>query len=327
MRQAEDRLRRLFPNGLFQGRGLWMLVIFLLGAWLMTGFYRVGAQEQGVVLRFGEYVKTTPPGLNYHLPWPIETAITPEVTRVNRAEIGFVSREGRPSTDVNQEALMLTGDENIVNINFVVFWQIKNAGEYLFNVEDPPATVKMVAESAMREIIGKGQIQNILTQGRQEIEIATQALMQATLDAYGAGIQVNQVNLQKVDPPSDVIDAFRDVQAAQADRERAQNEAEAYRNDIVPRARGEAQRSIQQAEAYKQEVIANAEGEVNRFTSIYNEYRNARDVTARRLYIEMMEAVLSGKNKVVVDNERGGVVPYMPLPSLPQATPNQTERR
>ena len=331
LKRGQDRFRGMMPGGALGGRGLLLIVAVALLAWFASGFYRVLPEEQGVVLRFGEWVKTTQPGLNYHLPWPIETALTPKVTRVNREEIGFrSSAEGfrqAPQRDVEEESLMLTGDENIVDIDFAVLWIIKDAGQFLFNIENPPVTIKAVAESTMREVIGKNQIQRILTEGRNPIELATQQLMQQVLDGYGAGVQITQVTLQKVDPPGAVIEAFRDVQAAQADRERAQNEAEAYRNDIIPRARGEAQRLVQQAEAYKQEVIANSQGDASRFLAVYNEYRQAKDVTAKRMYLETMEQVLRGMNKIVIDSREGpGVVPYLPLPEL-RRTQTQEQRR
>ncbi|MEM7022871.1 MAG: FtsH protease activity modulator HflK [Pseudomonadota bacterium] len=221
------------------------------------------------------------------------------------------------------ESLMLTGDENIVDINFVTLWQIKDAGEFLFNIRDPEQTVKSVAESVMREIIGETPIAEATTEGRGEIELQARELIQKTLDEYGAGILVNQVQLQKVDPPGEVIDAFRDVQRAQADRERAQNEAETFANDILPRARGEAERLVQESQAYRQEVVADAQGDAQRFLAVYNEYINAPDVTTRRIYLETMEEVLRDMNKVVIDGATGGggggssgVIPYLPLPEL-----------
>jgi membrane protease subunit HflK len=322
LRRGQDRFRGMLPGGDLSGKTLIFGVIVLALIWLATGVYRVNADEQGVVLRFGAYSRTTMPGLNYHLPWPIESVLKPPVSRQNREEIGFRS-VGDPVRqvsirDVPDESLMVTGDQNIVDIDFAVQWRIKDAGEFLFNVENPSQTIKLVAESAMREVIGKSQIQRVLTEGRGPVEQSTRDLMQRVLDSYKAGILIIQVNLQKVDPPSQVIEAFRDVQAAQADRERATNEAEAYRNDIIPRARGEAQRMVQAAEAYKQEVTANAQGEAARFTSVYNEYRLAKDVTARRMYLETMEQILRGTNKVVVDQKAGapGVQPYLPLPEL-----------
>ena len=320
LRRGQERFKGMLPGGNMSGKGIVVAALVLAAVWLASGFYRVNEGEQGVVLRFGKYVKTTSPGLNYRLPWPIETALTPQVERVNREEIGMRGPSsdtfGRGRGDA-EKSLMLTGDQNIVDIDFAVLWKISDAGKFLFNIENPAQTVKVVAESAMREVIGKNPIQRILTEGRGQIEQRTRTLLQQVLDSYDSGIQITQVNLQKSDPPAQVIDAFRDVQAALADRERAQNEAEAYRNDIVPRARGEAQRLLQQAEAYKQEVVANAQGEAARFTSVYNEYRAAKDVTARRLYLESMEQILRGTTKIIIDQKHGqGVLPYLPLPEL-----------
>ena len=251
----------------------------------------------------------------------METAVTPKVTKVNRIDVGYrsASDTGRATSvsDVPEESLMLTGDENIVDIDYSVFWIIKDAGKFLFNIQSPEDTVKSVAETAMREVIAKNGIQSILTEGRAQIEIDTQNIMQEILDSYDSGISITQVQTQKADPPKEVIDAFRDVQAAKADKERAQNEAEAYANDVIPRARGEAAQILQQAEAYKQEVVALAEGEASRFLAIYNEYRKARTVTQERMYLETMEKVMADINKIIIDKKSGGgVVPYLPLPEL-----------
>jgi len=278
--------------------------------------------EQGVVLRFGKYVTTTQPGLNYHIPYPVETVLTPKVTKVNRMDVGFRSETdsgfttGGGVADVPEESLMLTGDENIVNIDFSVFWVIKDAGKFLFKIQDPPATVKAAAETAMREVIAKSKLQSILTEGRSKIEIETQEIAQGLLDEYESGIQITQVQTQKADPPDEVIDAFRDVQAARADMERSKNEAEAYANDVIPRARGEAAQILQQAEAYKKQVVAAAEGEASRFLAIYTEYAKAKVVTKERMYLETMEKVLADIDKVIIDRKAGGVVPYLPLPEL-----------
>jgi membrane protease subunit HflK len=247
--------------------------------------------------------------------------MTPKVTRVNRVDIGFrssgdVSRSGAIS-EIKEESAMLTGDENIVDINYSVFWVIKDAGKYLFNIQDPQGTIKAVAETAMREIIARKKIQSILTQGRTDIETEAHKIMQQILDQYNSGIEVTQVQAQKSDPPAQVIDSFRDVQAAKADKERQQNEAQAYANDVIPRARGEAAKIVQDAEAYKREVVAQAEGEASRFIAIYNEYAKAKTVTQERMYLETMEKVLSGVNKIIIDKQSGsGVVPYLPLPDL-----------
>jgi membrane protease subunit HflK len=290
--------------------------------WASSGFYKVGADEQGVVMRFGEYDGLPkPPGLHYHLPSPIETALTPKVTRINRIDVGYRTSgdTGRTTArrDVSEESLMLTGDENIVDIDFAVFWRIKDAGQYLFNIDNPEATVKATAESAMREIIGKTNIAAAFAEGRQKIEQSTLELLQKVLDGYSSGIQVTEVKLQKVDPPAAVIDSFRDVQRAKADAERLRNEAEGYSNDILPRARGEAEQMIQEASAYKAEVVARAEGDANRFLAVYNEFVQAKDITTKRLYLETMEEVLRGMTKIVIDGKGGqGVVPYLPLPEL-----------
>ena len=324
IREFQERIKKFLPGGSSSGGKQASLIVIILGfIWLASGLYRVGPDEQGVVLRFGKFVKTTQPGLHYHIPTPIETVQTPKVTKVNRIDIGFRSERdsgfssGGGVADVPQESLMLTGDENIVNIDFSVFWVIKDAGKFLFEIQDPEGTVKAAAETAMREVIAKSDIQPILTEGRAKIEIETQEIIQSTLDEYNSGIQITQVQTQKADPPDQVIDAFRDVQAARADMERSKNEAEAYANDVIPRARGEAAKIMQAAEAYKQKVVATAEGEASRFVSIYKEYAKAREVTKERMYLETMEKVLADIEKVIIDKNSGsGVVPYLPLPEL-----------
>jgi modulator of FtsH protease HflK len=309
------------------------ITLFIIGAiavWALSGFYRVGADEQGVVLRFGKYTNMTQPGLNYHLPFPIESVMTPKVSKVNRIDVGFrSSNEGSRGVigDIKEESAMLTGDENIVDINYSVFWVIGDASKYLFNIQDPIGTIKSVAETAMREVIARKKIQTILTQGRAEIEIEVQKIMQQILDSYNSGVNITQIQAQKSDPPAQVIDSFRDVQAAKADKERAQNEAEAYANDVIPRARGEAAKIVQEAEGYKKEVVAQAEGEASRFIAIYNEYAKAKNVTQERMYLETMEKVLSGVNKIIIDKQSGsGVVPYLSLPELKKNTDTQLKK-
>ena len=327
IRNFQDKIKKFMPKGSQGGNkpimfGLLVLII----VWALSGLYRVLPDEQGVVLRFGKFTTTTQPGLNYHIPFPIESVITPKVTKVNRMDIGFRSERdsGFTSTgvaDVPEESLMLTGDENIVNIDFSVFWVIKDAGNFLCKIQDPEGTVKAAAETAMREVIARSNIQPILTEGRSKIEIDTQEIIQSILDEYNSGIQITQVQTQKADPPDQVIDAFRDVQAARADMERSKNEAEAYANDVIPRARGEAEKILQAAEAYKKEVVAKAEGEASRFLAIFNEYKNAKVVTQERMYLETMEKVLADIDKVIIDKEAGsGVVPYLPLPELKKGT-------
>ncbi len=321
IRKAQGSVGKIFPGGRGGNKPIYLGIIILLVLWALSGLYRVLPDEQGVVLRFGKFINTTQPGLNYHIPFPIERVLTPKVTKVNRIDVGFrsASDTGRSSGvgDVSEESLMLTGDENIVDIDYSVFWVIKDAGKFLFNIQSPLETVKAASETAMREVIAKSKIQSILTEGRSKIEIEVQEITQGILDEYGSGIQVTQVQTQKADPPDQVIDAFRDVQAARADRERSKNEAEAYANDVIPRARGEAEKILQQAEAYKKEVVAKAEGEASRFLAIYNEYKSAKRVTQERMYLETMEKVLADIDKVIIDKSSGsGVVPYLPLPEL-----------
>jgi modulator of FtsH protease HflK len=324
LRRSQDRFRRAFPGGFNTGTGIAVVLIAILVLWLASGFYRVLPDEAGVVLRFGAFNRmTTQPGLWYHLPAPIESVLRPSVTRINRIEIGFRSSEAQTragtSRDLPHEALMLTGDENIVDINFTVFWVIKDAQAFLFNIRAPEATVKSAAESAMREIVGETEIARALAEGRGKIEADTQKLLQRILDSYGAGIAITQVQLAKVDPPAPVIDAFRDVQRALADRERLRNEAEAYRNDIIPRARGDGVRIKQEAEAYRQEIIARSEGDADRFSAVYKAYKVAQDVTIQRLYLETMEEILKNSNKIIIDKAtqgQSGVLPYLPLPNL-----------
>lgn len=320
IKRGQDKLRGVLPGGFGSGPGLLIIVVLALALWGFSGFYQVQPDELGVVLRFGAINRIAPPGLRYHLPSPIESVERPKVTRVNRVEVGFRAGDsGRANQDLPRESLMLTGDENIVDINFTVFWVIKNAQAYLFNIRDPDATVKSAAESAMREVVGETPIAQALSEGRGKIETDTQHLLQGILDAYGAGIEVNNLQLLKVDPPAPVIDAFRDVQRALADRERLRNEAESYRNDIVPKARGAAVAIKQEAEAYRQEIIARAHGDADRFLAVYHAFKAAQDVTVQRLYLETMEEILKNSNKVIIDKSAeggSGVLPYLPLPAL-----------
>lgn len=326
--RLQNSARRFVPGGPSrQSNARLLALVFLVGVvvWLVSGFYRVQPDQQGVVLRFGAYQRTTLPGLNYHLPWPIEQALTPAVTRVIRTEVGvssgadtggvFRARVTRdsPPREVPEEALMLTGDENIIDIQFSVFWRIRDAGAFLFNARNPEETVKSVSESLMREVIGRTPIQPALTEARARIEQSVVTGTQAVLDRYGLGIEVTQVQLQKVDPPEAVIESFRDVQRANTDAERARNEAESYRNDILPRARGEAARVTAEADGARQASIAQATGQAQRFLSVYEAYSLSKDVTARRLYIETMQEILTKTPSIVVDDKLQGIVPYLPL--------------
>jgi membrane protease subunit HflK len=334
IRRGQDKLKNVLPgSGNFGGRGGLILLFAAIVVWLLSGFYRVNTDEQGIVLRFGRFVQTTQPGLNYHLPYPIETVLTPRVTFENKVDIGFRAQEdfrrGTITRDVAEESLILTGDENIVDVDFSVFWIINNAGRYLFNLQNPEGTIKAVAESAMREVVGRAQIQPILTGARAATEQEVLKLMQKILDGYQAGITVTRVQMQKVDPPSQVIDAFRDVQAARADAERLQNEAQTYANRVVPEARGEASRILQAAEGYRERTVVEARGQASRFLAILAEYKLAPEVTRRRMYLETMERVLGGIDKVILDQSTKGtnVVPYLPLDQLLRQPPQGGARR
>jgi membrane protease subunit HflK len=324
IRQGRDAWRRMMPGGgASSGRALTLLVLVFGLIWAATGFYRVNPQQQGVVLRFGEWVRTSPPGLHYHLPYPIETVLTPEVTRDNRIEIGFRDVSGNSSSrrDIADESQMITGDENIVDIDFVVFWRIADAGQYLFNLAEPDETIKVTAEAVMREIIGRTPIQTALTEGRQDIQVQARQQLQDLLNEYGAGVRVRDVQLLAVDPPADVIDAFNEVQRARQDRDRLKNEAEAFSNDIVPRARGEAAKLVAEAEAYQAEVVNRATGDASRFNQIFQAYLKDKDVTKERIYIETVEEIFSNVDKIIIDSDAGnGVVPYLPLKELNKST-------
>src|SRR3954463_4286 len=328
LRRSQDKLKSVLPGGNLGGRGILLIVLAALVVWGFSGFFRVEPDELGVVLRFGKYTRDAKPGLNYHLPYPVESVLTPKVTRVNRIDIGLrliedPRRSAPQMRDVPEESLMLTGDENIVDVDVSIFWLVKTggAGEYLFNIQNPEGTVKAVAESAMREVIGRSQIQPILTGARQTIEGAVVDIMQRTLDHYGAGIQITQVQLQKVDPPAQVIDSFRDVQAARSDAERAQNEAQTYANRVVPEARGRAAQIQQSAEAYREQTVAEARGQAARFSQVYEQYKKAPAVTRQRIYLETMERVFGGTDKIILDQGPQGtsgqsVVPILPLNEL-----------
>lgn len=298
------------------------VVLVLVGLWLASGIYIVEPDEVGVVQRFGAYHRTTEPGPHYHLPYPMERVQTPKVTKIQRVEIGFrgstafVTQGGAQIRLVPEESLMLTGDENIVDVQFIVQYQIADAEKYLFRVANPEKTVKDAAEAAMREVIGYNKIDAALTDGKLSIQNDTRALMQRILDTYESGIRVVTVQLQDVHPPRQVIDAFKDVASAKEDKSRFINEAEAYENDLLPRTRGEVARIVNEAEAYREAVIRKAQGEAARFAAVLAEYRKAEDVTRRRLLIETMEDILasSGVGKTVVDGQAlGRAVPWLPL--------------
>lgn len=328
LKRSQEKLKQWMPGSRgsgFGSRGLIALVLIGGIAWLLSGFYTVGPNEVGLNRIFGRYTGKTSPGLNYNLPLPIGNVEKLPVTDRNTINIGFGVRSdarspGQVQIDLPEESLMLTGDENIADVKFVVIWQIDpiHPEDYAFNIANQHETVKAVAESAMREVIGRGQIQRILTADRPKIEADVQALMQGVLNWYKAGILVLQVQLQSVDPPEQVIAAFKDVTAAQQDQNRLRNEAEAYANRVVPEARGKAAAIIQEAEGYKVQTVAEATGQVSRFNQIYAQYKKAPEVTRERLYLETMERVLGGMNKIILDQsgQNPGVIPYLPLGGL-----------
>ena len=313
LRRSQDRVRNLLPGGL-GGAGAALAGVVILFLWGASGVYTIAPEEQGLVLRFGEHHRNTAPGLHWHMPFPIERVIKVPVLTVRRVQVG--DHDGRT---FEEESLMLTGDENIIDVSFVVQWQVKEADRFIFNVRNPTETVKAAAESAMREVIGNSLIASALAEGRQVVASDARQLLQSILDEYESGIAVTELLLQRADPPAAVIEAYRDVQRARADLERAINEAQAYRNSIVPQANGQAAQLRNEAQAYKEQVVARADGAANRFEAVLGQYVEAPDVTRRRIYLETMEAVLRENDKVIIDSSAegsSGVVPYLPLPEI-----------
>jgi len=317
--QLSSTLRKLRDRKFPAGKLILGIIILL---WLLSGIYIVEPAEVGVVLRFGAFDRMTESGPHYHFPYPIETVFTPKVAEIRRVEIGFRSMADNSQFRqaqmrlVPEESLMLTGDENIVDVQFIVQYQIKDAKEFLFNVSDQHATVKNAAEAAMREVIGDNKIDSVLTAGKLEIQNQTARTLQSILDRYKAGIRVVAVQLQDVHPPKEVVDAFKDVASAREDKSRIINEADAYRNDIIPRARGTAAEYVNEAEAYKRSKVLKAEGDAKRFLLVLEEYTKAKDVTRQRLFIETMEKIYSdaGMQKLIVsDKAMSGLLPLLPL--------------
>lgn len=338
LRAQQERMRGFFGDG-NEKRALALIVAVVLGLWMASGIYRVNPDELGVVLRFGKYERTTTPGLNYHLPAPIETVLIPSVTTVNKVEIGrqgsnaenpSIRKPGmmamRGSSPQLREGQMLTGDRNIVDVDFEVQWKIdaSKPEAYLFNMRDPEINVKSVAESAMREVIGRNKLDDILTSAQSQIAEDTKAIMQDMFDRYDGGIEIIAVNLSRPDVPQPVIDEFQDVKRAEQDKQTAESVAEGYANEIIPRAKGEAAKMLQDAEAYKSKVIADAEGDAARYKQIYEQYLLAKDVTKRRMYLETMEQVLKGMPKMVIDDRaqgNGGMMQWVPTPQPRNAAP------
>ena len=309
------------------GIGVSLIVVVALVGWLLSGFYVVKQAERGVVLRFGQESYVTSAGLRWHLPYPIESAEKVDVEKRHLVEIGYRSnpRTGGKSK-VPREALMLTEDENIIDIEFAVQYQVTDAGKYLFNVNNPEATIVQATESAVREIAGKSTMDFILTEGRDDVGQRTKTLLQEILDRYESGIDITKVEMQEAQPPEQVKAAFDDAVKAREDEERFKNEAEAYSNDIIPRARGKAARMLQESEGYKASKIARADGDARRFTLIAQEYAKAPRVTRERLYLEAMEQVYSSTTKVFIDQKAGNNLLYLPLDKLvPQARDNDSD--
>jgi modulator of FtsH protease HflK len=331
LKRGQDKVKQVMHGGGIPGPLLFLVAVIACAVIAWQAFtFRVNPDELGVVMRFGKFVEKYPPGLHFRLPYPIDEVRLPKVTRQNIIEVGVRSTAGRLNAGVRDEraeSLMLTGDENIVDIDFVVFWRIKDAEKYLFNIQNPDTTVKEVAESAMREVVGQSNLQPLLTGGRQKTQEDVQKLMQKTLDYYGAGIKIDQVQLREVDPPDEVIGSFRAVAAAAQERATLIKQAQTYADQMVPRAHGDADRIIAAAEGYRDQTIAEAKGQAGRFLKVYDEYKKAPDVTRERLFLEMQEKVLSGTDKIILDQKSGGqgVVPYLPLTQLPKREPEETK--
>ncbi len=332
LRMQHDRMRGWFGNG-NEKRAIPLVLAAIFVLWIASGIYRVNPDELGVVLRFGKYERTTTPGLNYHLPAPFETVLIPSVTTVNKVEIG---RQGSSadnptlrqskvlnadrSTQQLREGQMLTGDRNIVDVDFEVQWKIDVSApeDYLFNMREPELNVKSVAESAMREVIGRNKLDDILTSAQSQIAEDTKSIMQEMFDRYQAGVEILAVNLSRPDVPQPVIDEFQDVKRAEQDKQTAESVAEGYANEIIPTAKGQSAKMNQDAEAYKAKTIADAEGNASRYNQIYTQYAQAKDVTKKRIYLETMEEVLKGMPKMIIDRKaqgNGGMMQWVPTPA------------
>ena len=339
LRRGQDRFRRAAGRrgdggggrGIGFGNmgtgGFIIAALILLVAWIATGIYMVDAGEEGVITRFGAYERSETPGLHIHAPWPIEAHYTPNIEQERRVNVGSIEPGERRAGDRANERLMLTGDENIVEIDFTVQWNISNAAHYLFNVENPETAVRDAAQSALREVVGQSALETLLTSERLPIEVRVQEISQGILDEYETGILINRVNLQNVLPPQPVQAAFDDVQSAEQDEVTFQEVANREAVSRVENARGRASGIILAAEAYREQTIAQADGEAQRFVSIYDEYAQAPEVTRQRMYLETMERVFSDMDKIIIDeNGASGVVPYLPLNELQSSGNNPSSR-
>lgn len=317
-KQGQDKFKKFFPkNGKGNGRTLWYVAGGIFFLWLLTGIYTVQQDEQAAVLRFGKWVRTTDPGLNYHLPAPIEAAYIRNVTAIN-VFTNSNATQTQGAGLAGEGALMLTGDENIADVQFAVNWRIKNLGDFLFNVKSPESTIRAAADSIVRAVIAQTPIAQVLSEGRSKINVQLREMLQKLVDEYKLGVEISQVELLKVTPPTaKVNDAYLDVQRAKADMERKRNEAEYYRNSIVPVTRGKGKQIVLDAEAYKAKVMADIDGETSRFQLVFDQYKAAPDVTRNRLYLDTMQTILQNSPKLIVDGDKNqGVLPYLPLPEL-----------
>ncbi|MDD3288925.1 MAG: FtsH protease activity modulator HflK [Alphaproteobacteria bacterium] len=313
LKKLREWLKPLRPNG--HGQIIAFVILAIIGIWLASGVYQVSSNQLGVVMRFGAFNRTEQPGLRYHLPSPIEEVLLPIVTSQNEIQIGFrrISRSSDDVRSIPEESMMLTQDENIINVEFAVFWRINDVNKYLFEIRDPEMTVKMAAESAMREVIGQNKLQFALTDGRGQIAEEAKSRLQELMDEYNVGVVITQINLQTVSVPDEVKAAFQDVVNARLDQERFQNQAAAHANKVIPESKGQAAKLIQEAMGYRDQKIAIAQGDAERFKEVLSAYNMSRDVTSKRLYLETMEAVLGSANKIIMSKSGSGAVPYMPL--------------
>lgn len=322
LRRAQDNFKGVLPGDMKGGKIIALGVLAVVALWLASGFYVVNPGENAVIQRFGAWERTqAEPGLGYHLPGPIETSAILNVEEIRKMTIGFGEVFGRGGSignrDIPEESLMLTSDRNIVDLDLEIQWNIKSAEEFVFEIRDQENTIKKVAESAIREVVGQTNMFPVITNQRQQVADRTKAIIQKNLDDYQSGVNITQILIQKAEVHPDVQAAFQDVQSAKQDAEDVQNRAEAYEADIIPKARGSAIQLMQEAEAYKQSRVARANGDAERFNSVYKAYLTGRDVTKERIYIETMEEVLANAQKIIMDSESGsGVVPYLPLNEL-----------
>lgn len=323
--------KNIFSHGIKAKAILLVLAVAVL-LWMATGFYRVNPGQRGVELVFGKANKTTTgPGLHYNFPYPIGDTFVPDVQKLRRVDIGYRSQssfwdrnvEINNTQDVPKESSMLTSDENIVDIDFTVFWHIGSVENFLFNLRNPEKTIKIAAESAIRQIVGETSFDKTVTVGRAEIESKTLDVLQSILDSYGSGVTIAQVALQKSDPPKEVIDAFNDVQRARQDKDRLQNEAEAYANSVIPVARGKAASIVQQAEGYKVKVVEESKGEAARFLKVYESYKQSPLVVRKRIYLDALAQLYNKVDKIMIDPKTSSVLPYIKLPGIDKHVPNK----